>query len=157
MDESLLFKPIGLIHSPYIEKEKTPIQGAFQPDSEGWVEVFSQYEQGLKDIDDFSHIFLIYAFHRSGEVKLVRPTFLDDEPHGVFASRHPARPNSIGLTVVRLLGRQGSTLEVAGIDVLDATPLLDIKPYIPRFDCYPHASEGWTAGKQERSKPEGRE
>lgn len=152
-----VLKPIGFIHSPFLNKEEAPIQGAFRPDARGWVEVFPEYGQGLQDIESFSHIFLLYAFDRSGELRLVRPTFLDDQPHGVFASRHPSRPNGIGLTVVRLLGRQGDRLEIAGIDVLDNTPLLDIKPYIPRFDCYPDASEGWTAGKEERPKPEGRE
>jgi tRNA (adenine37-N6)-methyltransferase len=151
------FKPIGIIHSPFKVKNETPIQGAFQPDARASIEVFEEYGEGLRDIEGFSHIYLIYSFDRSGEIKLVRPTFLDDEPHGIFASRHPCRPNGIGLTVVRLLERQGNRLEVAGIDVLDGTPLLDIKPYIPRFDCYPEASEGWTAGKDERSKPEGRE
>ena len=153
----MVFKPVGLIHSPYVGKEEAPIQGAFRPHARGWVEVFPQYGQGLKDIETFSHIFLIYSFDRSGELQLVRPTFLDDKPHGIFASRHPSRPNSIGLTVVRLLERKGDRLDVAGIDVLDGTPLLDIKPYIPRFDCYPDASEGWTAGKKERPKPKGRE
>lgn len=153
----MILKPIGVIHSPFTVKDETPIQGAFQPDAKGWVDVFEEYGEGLQDIEGFSHLYLIYSFDRSGDVKLVRPTFLDDEPHGIFASRHPARPNAIGLTVVRLLKRQRNRLEVAGIDVLDGTPLLDIKPYIPRFDCYPEASEGWTAGKEERPKPKGRE
>jgi tRNA-Thr(GGU) m(6)t(6)A37 methyltransferase TsaA len=153
----MVLKPIGLIHSPYLAKEETPIQAAFRPDVTGWIEVFQEYEQGLQDIEMFSHIFLIYTFDRSGEVQLVRPTFLDDEPHGIFASRHPCRPNSIGLTVVRLLERKRNRLEVADIDILDGTPLLDIKPYVPRFDCYPGASEGWFAGKKERPKPDGRE
>jgi tRNA (adenine37-N6)-methyltransferase len=153
----MIVKPIGTIHSPFKTKEEAPIQGAFRPEAKGSIEVLDEYRAGLKDIEGFSHLFLIYAFDRSGEVKLARPTFLDDEPHGVFASRHPARPNGIGLTVVRLLHVEGNKLEVAGIDVLDETPLLDIKPYIPRFDCYPEASEGWTAGKDDRPKPEGRE
>jgi tRNA (adenine37-N6)-methyltransferase len=153
----MVFRPIGIIHSPFSSKDEAPVQGAFRPNAMGSVEVFEEYGQGLQDIEGFSHIFLIYSLDRSGAIELVRPTFLDDEPHGIFASRHPARPNSIGLTVVRLLQRKGNRLEVAGIDVLDGTPLLDIKPYIPRFDCYPEASEGWTTGKEERSKPKGRE
>jgi len=111
----------------------------------------------LKDIDTFSHIILLYLFDRAGEIKLVRPTFLDDEAHGVFASRHPCRPNSLGISVVRLLRRVENILEVEGIDVLDGTPLIDIKPYIPRFDCVPEANEGWVARKQWRPKPPGRE
>ena len=100
---------------------------------------------------------LLYEFDRAAPVELVRQTFLGDTPHGLFATRHPARPNGIGLTVVRLLARDGPTLRVGGIDVLDDTPLLDIKPYIPRFDSFPEASEGWLAGRAERPKPPGRE
>ena len=91
---------------------------------------------------------ILSLFDRAGEVKLVRPTFLDDEPHGVFASRHPCRPNSLGLTVVRLISRVKNLLEVSGVDVLDKTPVIDIKPYIPRFDCFPEANEGWVASKK---------
>ncbi|MGD0918613.1 MAG: tRNA (N6-threonylcarbamoyladenosine(37)-N6)-methyltransferase TrmO, partial [Thermodesulfobacteriota bacterium] len=127
------------------------------PDGRGEVEVFPEFEEGLKDIDTFSHVILIYQFDRSGEVRLVRPTFLDDELHGVFASRHPCRPNGLGITVVKLLKRSKNLLEVAGIDVLDGTPLIDIKPYIPRFDCFPEANEGWVASKIQRPKPAGRE
>ena len=150
-------KPIGIIRSPFRTKEEAPIQGAFQPDAVGTVEVFAEFAPGLKDIETFSHLFLIYRFDRAGEVILSRPTFLDDEPHGVFASRHPCRPNCLGLSVVRLLRREGNNLHVGGIDVLDSTPLIDIKPYIPRFDCYPEASEGWFSGKEVRPKPPGRE
>lgn len=149
--------PIGIIRSPFSTKEEAPIQGAFQPDAEGTVEVFAEFAPGLKDIETFSHLFLIYHFDRAGEVILSRPTFLDDEPHGVFASRHPCRPNGLGLSVVRLLRREGNILHVGGIDVLDGTPLIDIKPYILRFDCYPEASAGWTADKEVRQKPPGRE
>jgi tRNA-Thr(GGU) m(6)t(6)A37 methyltransferase TsaA len=149
--------PIGVIHSPFSRKDDTPVQGAFASDAEGTVVVYESYAEGLKDVESFSHLILLYLFDRAGEVRLVRPTFLDDEAHGVFASRHPCRPNGIGLTVVRLLGRSGNRLQVAGLDVLDQTPLLDIKPYVPRFDCRPEASEGWLAGKRERPKPTGRE
>ena len=87
----------------------------------------------------------------------MRPTFLDDEPHGIFASRHPCRPNGLGITVVKLLKRTDNLLEVSGIDVLDKTPLIDLKPYVKRFDCFPEADEGWVALKKERPKPSGRE
>jgi len=149
--------PIGIIHSPYTTKDEAPIQGIFRPEAKGEVEVFPEYEEGLKDIELFSHIFLIYIFDRSIPGELVRQTFLDDLPHGVFACRHPSRPNGIGFTVVRLEERSGNRLLVRGIDVLDGTPLIDIKPYIPRFDCFPDAGEGWTAGKEDRQKPPGRE
>lgn len=154
---SSVITPIGVIHSPYKTKDSAPIQGAFVPDRDGRVVVSPEYEEGLKDIEGFSHIILLYQFDRAGEVELVRPTFLDDEAHGVFASRHPCRPNGIGLTVVRLLKRSGNILEVRGIDVLDGTPLIDVKPYVPRFDCFPEATEGWVASKKLRSKPSGRE
>lgn len=148
---------IGVIHSPYRTKDEAPIQGAFAPEVKGVIEVFPEYEEGLKDIEGFSHLIVLYYFNQAGEVKLVRPTFLDDEAHGVFATRHPCRPSGVGITVVRLLGRSGGRLEVAGIDVLDGTPLIDIKPYVPRFDCFPEASEGWIAPKENRPKPQGRE
>jgi len=149
--------PIGRIHSPYRSKESAPIQGRFRSDNRGMVEVFTEYEEGLQDIETFSHIILLYQFHEAGEVKLVRQTFLDDVEHGVFASRHPCRPNGLGITIVRLVKRTGNMLEVAGIDVLDGTPLLDIKPYVPRFDVFPEANDGWVGGREERPKPGDRE
>lgn len=148
---------IGIIHSPFRTKEEAPVQGALCPEAEGTVEVFADYAPALKDIETFTHLYLLYRFDRAGEIALVRPTFLDDAPHGVFASRHPCRPNGIGLSVVRLIRREGSRLVVGGIDVLDGTPLLDIKPYIPRFDCRPEAGEGWLAGKEVQPKPPGLE
>lgn len=153
----IILKPIGIIHSEFTTKEETPIQGRFRPEAVGWVELYEEYAEGLKDIEGFSHIFLVYPFDRAGQVQLVRPVLLDDNPHGIFACRHPARPNGIGLTIVQLLGREAMKLRVGGIDVLDNTPLLDIKPYVPRFDCFPEASEGWFKGKEERPKPPGRE
>lgn len=155
--KELLIKPIGVIHSPYKTKDKAPIQGIFRPEGTGWVEIYPEYGEGLKDIDGFSHIFLIYFFDRAGQIELVRPTLLDDQPHGIFACRFPSRPNCIGLTIVKLLERDGDRLVVGGIDVLDGTPLLDIKPYVSRFDSFPDASEGWFTGKNERPKPPGRE
>lgn len=149
--------PIGIIRTPFATKDDTPIQGAFRPEAEGTVEVFPEYAEALADIDGFTHLILLYEFDRAAPVELVRQTFLGDAPHGLFATRHPARPNGIGLTVVRLLSREAAMLRVGGIDVLDNTPLLDIKPYIPRFDSFPDASEGWLAGLAERPKPAGRE
>jgi len=153
----VIIKPIGVIHTEFKSKEETPVQGAFAPDSKGTVELDQKYAEGLKDIDTFSHIILLYQFNKAGKVVLVRPTFLSDEPHGVFASRHPCRPNGIGMTVVKLLARSNNILEVSGIDVLDGTPLIDIKPYITRFDCIPEANEGWVAKVENRPKPSGRE
>jgi tRNA-Thr(GGU) m(6)t(6)A37 methyltransferase TsaA len=156
MKESKL-SPIGIIHSPFQTKEACPIQPAYAAESEGRVEVFEAYASGLKDIETFSHLYLLYLFDRSGEIQMIRPTFLDDEPHGIYASRHPCRPNSLGLSIVNLIRRETNTLWIHGVDVLDGTPLLDIKPYIPRFDCFLSASEGWFEDKQWRPKPGGRE
>lgn len=153
----ITFEPIGIIHSPFKTKDQAPIQGALGTDGRGTVEVFPEYEDGLKDIEGFSHIILLYHFDRAGECKLVCQTFLDDIPHGVFACRHPCRPNGIGFSIVRLIARNGNRLEIDEVDVLDGTPLLDIKPYAPRFDCRPDAVAGWLEGTENREKPPGRE
>lgn len=151
------FVPIGHIHSSFKTKDACPIQPTFADNSVGSVEVLPEYAPGLQDIEQFSHIYLLYLFDRAGEIKLVRPTFLDDRPHGIYASRHPCRPNGIGMSIVQLTGRQENVLSVRGVDVLDGTPLLDIKPYVPRFDVYEQASEGWVTDKNWRPKPKGRE
>jgi tRNA-Thr(GGU) m(6)t(6)A37 methyltransferase TsaA len=153
----LELNPIGTIHTPFKTKEECPIQPVYAKETAGRVDVFPEFAPGLKDIDTFSHIYLLYAFDRAGRIEFVRATFLDDAPHGIYASRHPCRPNSIGMSIVELIDIQGTTLIVQGIDVLDDTPLLDIKPYIPKFDCFPEASEGWTADKAWREKPPRRE
>ena len=151
-------QPIGRILTPHKTKKGCPIQPAYASEAdEGRIEVFEEYASGLKDIESFSHIYILYLFDRAGKIELVRPTFLDDEPHGIYASRHPCRPNGIGLSIVRLQERQENILVVSNIDVLDGTPLIDIKPYVPRFDCIPSASEGWVATQQWRPKPVGRE
>ncbi len=150
-------KAIGVIHSPYKTKEECPIQGAVKPGGRGVVELFPEYEEGLTDIELFSHILLFYVFDRAGEIKLVRRPFLDDASHGLFAIRHPCRPNGIGLTNVRLLKREGRMLHVGGIDVLDGTPLIDVKPYMPRFDHFPDADNGWASSMETTPKPKGRE
>jgi tRNA-Thr(GGU) m(6)t(6)A37 methyltransferase TsaA len=114
-------------------------------------------KRGLKDIETFSHLILMYRFDRAVALELVPPTFLDDAPHGIFASRHPSRPNGIGLSVVRLLRRAGNVLFIEGADMLDQSPLLDIKPYLPRYDAIPEADPGWTANVMWRNKPKDRE
>jgi len=149
--------PIGIIRTPHKTKPDCPIQPLYAAGIEARVEVFEQYADGLKDIELFSHIYLLYRFDRADAIQLVRPTFLDDTPHGIYASRHPCRPNGIGMSIVKLVRREGNVLVVDGADMLDATPLLDIKPYIAKFDSFPNASEGWFADKAWRQKPEGRE
>ncbi len=157
MTDQYEIEPIGIIHSPYKVKEDCPIQGRARPDGTGWIEVRPEYAEGLKDIETFSHLFLLYRFDRAGAIELSRPTFLDDTPHGVFASRHPCRPNGIGLSVVKLDRREENILHVSRIDVLDGTPLIDIKPYVPKFDIIEEATNGWVEDKKFRPKPEGRE
>jgi len=150
-------KQIGTIYSPYKTKDECPIQGSVKPEGFGRIELFPEYEEALETIESFSHIILFYIFDKAGEIKLSRPTFLDDTPHGVFASRHPCRPNSIGISIVKLEKKNKNILEVCEIDILDNTPLIDIKPYIPRFDHREEANNGWTETKKLREKPQNRE
>lgn len=145
-NDEINLRPIGLIHSPYREKEDIPCQGC-RSKMTGVVEVFPDYAEGLKDVEGFSHLILIYYFHKASETKLIAKPFLDDQPRGIFAIRGPSRPNHIGLTVVKLLKTEGNQLTVANIDCLDGTPLLDIKPYIPEFDEKSDIKIGWLEGK----------
>ena len=141
------FHPIGVIHTPFKNPQGIPIQGALRPDKEGHVEIFPQYRDGLKDVDGFSHLILLYHFHLSGEHRLVSKPFLDDTPRGVFAIRSPRRPNPVGMTVVRLLRIEENVLHIAGVDMVDGTPLLDIKPYIPDIDAHNAEKMGWLGEK----------
>lgn len=135
-------RPIGVIHSPFTEIEHTPIQAA-RSQAIGLVEVYPEFAGGLQDIEDLSHIHLFYVFHQASGYELqVRP-FLDDREHGIFATRHPHRPNPLGISTVRLLFRQENALTIEGVDVLDGTPLLDIKPFVPDFDLLTDARAGW--------------
>ena len=154
---SMHVEPIGIIHTPFKTKDACPIQPLYATETMGRVEVYEEYAAGLKDIEGFSHVYLLYQFDRAGEVQLIRPTFLDDESHGVFATRHPCRPNAIGMSIVKVIRRIENVIEIEGIDVLDGTPLIDSKPYVARFDCIEDTSEGWIANKEWRPKPEGRE
>jgi tRNA-Thr(GGU) m(6)t(6)A37 methyltransferase TsaA len=137
------FQPIGIVHSPHAVAEKTPIQPVFAEGIAGTVEVYPELEEGLADIEGFSHLWLIYALDRVAEVSLTVKPFLEDHPHGVFATRAPRRPNPIGLSLVRLVRRVGRILHVEDVDILDGTPLLDIKPYAQRFDVREHVRCGW--------------
>jgi tRNA-Thr(GGU) m(6)t(6)A37 methyltransferase TsaA len=143
------FQPIGLIHSPFVQRDRTPVQHD-RSQALGQVELLPEYERGLQDLEGFSHVILLYFFHHAdpGYDLSVIP-LLGQEPKGLFAMRHPRRPNPIGLSVVRLVRREGRVLHVQGIDVLEGTPLLDIRPYVPLFDAFPEASLGWLAGRHE--------
>ena len=134
---------IGIIHSPHHESEKTPLQPSVAAGTEGVVEVFPQFAAGLKDLDGFERIWLLYWFNRAAEPRLVVNPYLDDERRGLFATRASCRPNPIGLSAVRLLGIEGNTLKIADLDILDGTPLLDIKPYVPSFDVFAVQRIGW--------------
>jgi tRNA-Thr(GGU) m(6)t(6)A37 methyltransferase TsaA len=138
----IIMHPIGVIHSPFTEKDKTPIQ-ASRSQAIGLVEIYPEFADGLKDIEALSHIYLLYAFHESDGYTLQVKPFLDNQEHGIFATRHPCRPNPLGLSVVKLLSRKENSLTVEGIDTLDGTPLLDIKPYIPDFDLRTDVRTGW--------------
>lgn len=138
------YRAIGVIRSGHTEPAATPIQPVFADGCRGRVEIFSEYAEGLRDVEGFSHFYLIYALDRAGASRLVVKPFLQDVERGVFATRAPFRPNPIGLSLVRLLRRDGPILHCEGLDILDGTPLLDLKPYVPRFDRVEHARGGWT-------------
>jgi len=142
MDE-IKYKPIGVIHSPFKEAKGTPLQPAGAKGIGGTVVILPEYAKGLKDVDGFSHLILIYHFHLSGEPSLEAKPYMDNKAHGVFAMRGPSRPNPIGISVVRLVRVEGHTLHVQDVDIVDGTPLLDIKPYVPEFDIREAKRIGW--------------
>lgn len=137
------FQPIGVIHTPFTQPEGMPIQPAGAAGVRGTVEVFAEYRAGLKDLDGFSHIILLYLLHRSQGFSLEVVPFLDTQVRGLFATRAPRRPNSIGLSVVQLHRVEGGVLYIQNVDMLDGTPLLDIKPYVPEFDSPTEIRTGW--------------
>ena len=141
--DTFTYTPIGTIHSPFRDIAGMPIQPNGARDVPGTVEILAQYREGLRDLDGFDRIILIYALHRCTDHQLTVKPFLDPTPRGIFATRSPKRPNAIGLSAVRLTGVNGGTLAIADVDVLDGTPLLDLKPYVPAFDAYPGSRCGW--------------
>jgi len=143
---NLDLKPIGTIHSPYKSREEAPYQGCGREEICA-VEVFPEFEEGLKDIEGFSHLILIYWLHQSRGYSLNVRTPWDVVPHGLFTTRSPNRPCPLGLCVVGLVAREGNILKVKGLDALDGTPLLDIKPYIPSLDAKTDAKAGWLKDK----------
>ncbi len=139
-------KPIGIIHSPYKRTGDIPCQG-YKSKLTGEIEVFKQYEKGLKDVNGFSHLIILYLFHKAGPYSMHARPFLDDKLKGIFSIRSPHRPNYIGISVVKLLEVKGNILKVGNIDMLDESPLLDIKPYVPEFDIRKDVKKGWLEGK----------
>lgn len=146
----ITYQPIGIIHTPHKEAEGTPIQPKGAKGITGKVEVYSEYEEGLKDLEGFSHIILLFHCHRSGNYSLRQKPYMDDEEHGVFAMRGPSRPNPIALSVVKLKAVQGNTLEIENVDIINGTPLLDIKPYVPEFDQNQVERIGWLGEKVQK-------
>jgi len=135
--------PIGKIYSPYIEIKDIPIQGIFKDDIEAWLELKKEYAGGLKDLDKFSHCILIYYFHKSDKETIEGKPFLEDEKHGIFAIRSPHRPNHIGISIVKIKRIHGNRLYFTQVDMLDGTPLIDIKPYTKYFDNRENVISGW--------------
>jgi tRNA-Thr(GGU) m(6)t(6)A37 methyltransferase TsaA len=150
-DEQLkiLVRPIGIIRSAHTTPGGTPIQPTYAKQVEGEVIVDESFAAALADIEGFERIWLIYRFDRAGPFKSRVIPYRDIQEHGLFATRAPSRPNPIGLSVVQLLGREGNVLRVRGLDILDGTPLIDIKPYVPEFDAYPDSKAGWLDERRE--------
>ena len=153
------YKPIGVVHSPFREPKGTPIQAAAAKGIKRTIEVNLEYIEGLKDLQDFSHITLLYHFSLVKGFSLMTNPFLDDKVHGVFATRSPARPNTIGISTARLTKIEKNIIHIQDVDIVDGTPLLDIKPYVPKFDNRKTSKIGWLSGnlgKLQEAKDDGR-
>jgi tRNA-Thr(GGU) m(6)t(6)A37 methyltransferase TsaA len=140
---TIAYNPIGVIHSEHTLIDATPIQPVYARGCKGKAVIFPEFAEGLRDLEGFSHIYLIYHLHRAGKPKLMVKPFLQDIERGVFATRSPNRPNAIGLSVVELIACEGNVLYLDGVDILDGTPLLDIKPYTAKFDRFETIRNGW--------------
>ncbi len=147
--KEFVFRPVGFVRSPFSETKQIPKGPGAKHEEEGVLELSPELEAGLKDIEGFSHLFVIWVFHRAEGFELVGTPPVDDRPHGVFATRSPRRPNPIGLTVVELLRRDGAKLHVRGVDMLDGTPILDIKPYLSSVPME-KVRRGWLAEAEAR-------
>jgi tRNA-Thr(GGU) m(6)t(6)A37 methyltransferase TsaA len=157
--KDIVFKPIGIVHTPFKKPKGTPIQTTVAKGIEGTVEIFPEYVKGLEDIEGFSHIILIYHFHLSKGFSLLVTPYMDDKEHGIFATRAPARPNPVGISVVRLDRVEGDALHIRDVDVVDGTPLLDIKPHVTEFDAREVERKGWLEKRVSRlskTKDDGR-
>ena len=145
-------RPIGVIHTSFREATGTPIQAAFANGAEGVVEVNAEYAAGLKDLAGFERVWLVYWFDRAAGCRLEVTPYMDTQPRGVFATRAPSRPNAIGMSPVKLERVEGNKLYIRDADMLDGTPLLDIKPYSPQFDCFAVSRSGWMDAVQDGQK-----
>ncbi len=144
--DKMKMKPIGVIHTPYKSTEEAPYQGC-KSDAMCEIEIFDEYARGLKDVEGFSHLIILYWMHKSTNYSLLIKTPWDDKLHGLFTTRSQNRPNPIGLSVVRLIKRDGNILKIKGIDAIEETPVIDIKPYIPEFDEEKNIKIGWLENK----------
>jgi tRNA-Thr(GGU) m(6)t(6)A37 methyltransferase TsaA len=140
---NVVYQPIGVIHTPLTKLDQMPIQPTGEASAAGSIEIFPAYSEGLKDVDGFSHLILLYHLHEITSFKLIVVPFLDTEPRGVFSTRAPVRPNPIGISVVKLISVKDNWIQVDNLDMLDGTPLLDLKPYIPDFDAPAEVRIGW--------------
>ena len=139
--------PIGIIHTPFKTVENMPIQPSAAKDITGTIEIFPEYAEGLSDLDGFSHIYIIFHLHKTRGHKLKVVPFLDTVERGIFATRSPARPNAVGLSVAELVSVKKNILEIRGVDMLDGSPVIDIKPFVPDFEDYGKIRKGWFEGK----------
>ncbi|MHA1786464.1 MAG: tRNA (N6-threonylcarbamoyladenosine(37)-N6)-methyltransferase TrmO [Candidatus Helarchaeota archaeon] len=146
----IIYRPIGTIHSPFKKSHDTPIQPSSAKGTEGFIEIFEEYTEGLKDLDGFSHVILIYHFHLAKACRLLVKPYMDDNFHGLFATRAPVRPNPIGISIVKLLRIEKNKLFIQNVDVIDNTPLLDIKPNVPQFNNVQQSKIGWLEAKREK-------
>ncbi|PBI87260.1 putative tRNA (adenine(37)-N6)-methyltransferase [Variovorax boronicumulans] len=157
--DPVVCRPVGIVHSRFTETSGMPIQTAGAPDEVGRLEVFAEFAPGLRDIEGFDYLILVTHLHRCAHERLEVVPFLDDATHGVFATRAPARPNRLGLSIVRLAAVEGTTLHFSGNDMIDGTPVLDIKPYVPRFDVRETERVGWFGARLDqlpRTRSDGR-
>jgi tRNA-Thr(GGU) m(6)t(6)A37 methyltransferase TsaA len=145
--DSIVYTPIGIIHTPFNDRQGMPIQPTHDEGTEGSVEIFGQYKEGLVDLEGFSYIVLLYHFHKSEGYSLKVTPFMDDQPRGVFSTRAPRRPNAIGLSVVDVVSVEENIIRIKGVDILNGTPVLDIKPFVPDVDNREPARDGWLTQK----------
>lgn len=149
LDRTFTMRPIGVVRSPYTDRTQVPRGPGAKHDAEGVLEIAAEFEPGLADIEGFSHLYVLWVFDRADPPTLTSTPPTDDRSHGVFATRSPQRPNAIGLTVVRLLGRDGRRLRVRGVDMFDGTPILDVKPYLSSI-AEAELKRGWLAEAERR-------
>jgi len=141
--EEIIMRPIGIIHSPYKNRTDIPIQGIFKSEAEAWIELKGKYVAGLKGLEGFSHAIILYYFHKSRRQDITGRPFLEPDKHGIFAIRSPHRPNHIGLSVVKIKKIEENKMYFTEVDMLDQTPVLDIKPYVEYFDSRDDVICGW--------------